>query len=100
MSRVLVLLTVVELAFLVFAFVDVLLLPPARVRALPKPVWAIIVLLLSPVGGILWFVLGRAPAAPRRETRPLAPDDDPEFLRRIARKPNAEGDDSGRPGAQ
>ena len=65
---------------LVAALVDVIRIDPSRVRGLPKPVWALIVVLVA-------FFAGREPLAPRgsRGVRPpVAPDDDPEFLRRIA----------------
>jgi hypothetical protein len=65
------------------------------VRNLPKGVWVFLILLFSPSGAIVWFVAGRPERArtntwrpgsgfPERERpRPVAPDDDPEFLRRV-----------------
>lgn len=99
MSRVWLILAVIELAFMIFVFVDVLLTHDSRVRGVPKIVWLVIVLLLSPVGGILWFAIGKEPAAagapagsPRGASgrsvpsRPVAPDDDPDFLLRLRMK--------------
>jgi hypothetical protein len=86
MNRVWLILGLVEIAFMIFAFVDVLLTATWRVRGVPKIVWVFIVLILSPIGGILWFAIGKekvdSPAAPpvRREVHP---DDDPEFLARM-----------------
>ncbi|MDM4762407.1 PLD nuclease N-terminal domain-containing protein [Galbitalea sp. SE-J8] len=76
------------IAFTIFAFVDVLLTEDSRVRGLPKAIWAIIVIILSPIGGIIWFILGKEPAgrvAPPAAGRggPVAPDDDPDFLYRL-----------------
>src|ERR1700712_4240084 len=83
MARLYAVLTVVDLAFMIFAFVDVLLTQDWRIRGVPKIVWLVIVLLLSPIGGILWFFVGKEPIdgavrPPRR--REIAPDDEPEFL--------------------
>src|ERR1700712_1258399 len=88
MARLYAVLTVVDLAFMIFAFVDVLLTQDWRIRGVPKIVWLIIVLLLSPIGGILWFFIGKEPidSPIGRAHRPLAPDDDPEFLARVRMK--------------
>lgn len=89
MARLYAVLTFVDIAFMIFAFVDVLLAQNWRVRGVPKIVWLVIVLLLSPIGGILWFFIGKEPldsesaSAPRRR---VAPDDDPDFLARVRMK--------------
>ncbi|MFG3054421.1 PLD nuclease N-terminal domain-containing protein [Kitasatospora sp. NPDC048239] len=83
---------VLPLALWVWAFIDCLTAPEDEVKHLPKVVWVIIVLLFPPLGPIAWLVAGKrrgfvqgrtadqvAPARPR-DGRPLAPDDDPEFL--------------------
>ncbi len=77
------------------------------IRHFPKNVWLSSIVLLPGVGGLLWFASGRAPAgvagahiasghpagrarveaAAAVEVTPprtLAPDDDPEFLARLA----------------
>lgn len=70
----------------VYCFIDVLTTDRRRFRSLPKPAWLVVVL-LPVVGAILWFVLGRPKpgpgSGPVRRTRPLAPDDDPSFLRQL-----------------
>lgn len=76
-------LAVVEIAFLIFSFVDVLLTDDSRVRGLPKVVWVFVVILVTPIGGILWFLLGKEPAVRAARATPVAPDDDPDFLRRL-----------------
>lgn len=86
MARLELILVVIFFAFTIFAFIDCLRTEPSRVRALPKAVWALIVILFTPFGGILWFALGkeRLSARPTNLRRaPRAPDDDPEFLRRL-----------------
>lgn len=83
----------------VYAFYDALTAPPERVRNLPKAIWLLIVLLLPEIGAIGWFAWGRPRPEVRarvrqspfgrqypsgaRPRRPLAPDDDVEFLRRL-----------------
>ncbi|GAB7182457.1 PLD nuclease N-terminal domain-containing protein [Kitasatospora sp. Ki12] len=97
-----ILLTIVlPLALWVWAFVDCLTTPEDEVKHLPKVVWVLIVLLFPPLGPIAWLIAGRqrgflrvaaadghpgrpaadGPGRPAgRGGRPLAPDDDPEFL--------------------
>ncbi|WP_212840923.1 PLD nuclease N-terminal domain-containing protein [Catellatospora sp. IY07-71] len=89
-----------SLILTVAALVSCLSAEEDRLRTLPRWAWVLIILLFSPIGGIAWFIVSRADAAPRRNVwrqgsgfpeaqrpgRPLAPDDDPEFLRRIAKE--------------
>jgi hypothetical protein len=86
----------VELALLVFCLVDCIQADPARIRNLPKGVWILLVIVLPLVGGVAWIVAGRPVRAPGaavpwpstatsgfpeyERPRPLAPDDDLEFL--------------------
>lgn len=82
---------------MVFSIVDIALIDNSRVRHLPKPFWILLVILLTLVGSILWFTLGRERAEPRHHGRyrdapqgprpapALGPDDDPDFLDRLAR---------------
>ena len=77
------------------ALIDCLSTDRDDVRGLPKVVWCLVILLLPVVGVIAWFFAGRpltteqhagvaqAGGPRRRQTKPLAPDDDPEFLRGI-----------------
>lgn len=84
MPRLLVVLVVVAVAFTIYTLVDVLLTDRSRVRGLQKPLWAILVVVLPVIGGILWLVIGKA----RRTSggsRVIAPDDDPDFLGSINR---------------
>jgi hypothetical protein len=96
MGRLFVLFVLADLALLVIALIDCLSYEDYEIRVLPKAAWVFVILLLSPIGAIWWFVAGRprsdAVARPaqgrpgngspeRPRTRQLAPDDDPEFLR-------------------
>ncbi|AEV82013.1 hypothetical protein ACWT_0997 [Actinoplanes sp. SE50] len=93
----------IDLVLIVVALIDCLSVDEYAVRALPRGLWVLLILLFSPIGPIAWFVAGR-PARPihlsngtvwrpgagfpenERPTRraPAAPDDDPEFLRGLA----------------
>lgn len=86
-----VILPLIAVILLVAALVDVIRIEPSRVRALPKGVWAVIVVVIVIVGPILWFALGRERRRDTGRARgPVAPDDDPEFLRRIANEKEQE----------
>jgi hypothetical protein len=97
------LLALVDLALIVIALIDCLSADELAIRALPRVVWVLLILLFSPIGAIVWFVAGRPARAVRlsngttwrpgagfpeneRPSRrgPVAPDDDPEFLRGLA----------------
>lgn len=75
---------VLAVALIVYAFIDCLRtedrnMPPG----LPKPVWLALILLVPVIGALGWLLVTRLPtdgtSRPRRQ-RPVAPDDDPEFL--------------------
>jgi hypothetical protein len=73
----------VALAFLIFSLVDIALTDRRQVRALNKPLWFLIVL-LPVIGPILWFFFGRGRRGRTAERTMMAPDDDLNFLRKIA----------------
>lgn len=97
----------------VYAFFDALTTPMQEARNLPKPLWMIVIVLFPAVGAILWLFLGRPRqsvpaqgdtpaqsdigrsasdldpsdfARPSDPSRPLGPDDDPDFLRDLGRR--------------
>ncbi|GAA3654815.1 PLD nuclease N-terminal domain-containing protein [Microbacterium marinilacus] len=78
MARLLIVLGIAAVVFWVFSIVDCAVQAPTRHRGVSKGAWIAIVVLIPVLGGLLWFVLGRA----RREPagRVVAPDDDPSFL--------------------
>lgn len=106
MGRLFPLLALADLALLVVALIDCLSVEEGEIRALPRVAWVFIILLFSPVGGVAWFVAGRPQRSGARagvwrpgngfpeseRPRDLAPDDDPEFLRRLASRDHAEDD--------
>ncbi len=82
------------LGLAVYSFFDVLQTSDDRIRRYPKTFW--LVMALVPVlGAALWFMVGRPKRGhsgygPPRvihlksgPTRPVAPDDDPAFLKRL-----------------
>ena len=83
------------------AMISCLSAEAGQVRALPRGLWVVVILLVPLFGPLLYFVFGRPqrgdgggmpsglPPAPK--TRPLAPDDDPDFLRRLGRARPATG---------
>jgi len=85
MARLFVIVPLVVLALDVFAVVDVIMTDPRRVRAVPKVVWVLLIVLLPIIGVILWFVIGKERRDKGGERRTVAPDDDPTFLRNLRR---------------
>jgi len=83
----------IALALWLYCLIDVITTPEEQCRNLPKLAWVFIVLLLVEIGSIAWLVAGkpwdrdkarRRTAAPRpRPSRPIAPDDDEEWLRTV-----------------
>lgn len=92
-----------DVALVVIALISCLSAEDSDIRALPRYAWVLIILLFSPVGPIAWFVVGKerysqprqrvwAPGSgfpeserpDRLRSRPVAPDDNPDFLRGIA----------------
>src|SRR5262245_2116587 len=90
------------LALTLFAVIDCLSRDDDEFRGLPKVLWVLVILLFPLLGPLAWFFAGRPRAAElpgtgpggerrfglpggsrRPGARPIAPDDDPEFLRRL-----------------
>ena len=82
------LLALLILAVMVYAIVDCAQADARTRRNVPLWVWVALILLLPGVGAAIWLVLSRMAAPPPvvRQTRPVAPDDDPEFLRELERR--------------
>lgn len=101
MIRVAVFLFFVHLALLIAAVADCLGGERAP-RRLSRAWWVLIIVLLPVAGAVLWFLTGRARpeggqrgpgrpnggagGGPRRPRGPIAPDDDPDFLRDLDRQ--------------
>ncbi|WP_229399481.1 PLD nuclease N-terminal domain-containing protein [Micromonospora okii] len=94
MARLYVLLFLAQIVLAVCALISCLSAEEGAIRGLPRIAWVLIVLFFPLVGSIAWFVAGRAPGGRPARTawrmgngfseehrrRPVAPDDDPEFL--------------------
>ncbi|PZF58863.1 hypothetical protein DEJ23_03505 [Curtobacterium sp. MCSS17_008] len=80
MVRLWLIVAVAAVAFTVYAVIDCATMPPQRIRSLRRGWWVLLVLVLPVLGGVLWFLLGRAPAAPGPTPRYRGPEDDPDFL--------------------
>ncbi|MFJ8072404.1 PLD nuclease N-terminal domain-containing protein [Streptomyces sp. NPDC096176] len=80
-----VLMFLVPLALSVYAFIDCLSTDEQHIKYIPKPLWAILVLLFPLVGSISWLIAGKDRTA---STSPagrgwVAPDDNPDFLKSL-----------------
>lgn len=94
------LLFLAQVVLAVCALISCLSAEEGEIRALPRIAWVLIILFFPLVGSIAWFVAGReAGARPARTAwpmgngfseqqrrRPVAPDDDPEFLSSLAER--------------
>lgn len=89
MARLLLVLAAVVVAFTVYALIDLLMTERSRVRALNKPLWAVIIILLPLIGGLLWITLGKS-RGQGGGSRLIAPDDDPAFLQGLGQDREAE----------
>ena len=89
-----VLLFLAVVVFGLWALIDVSQTPEDRVRVLSKASWSLAVL-IPVLGPALWFRQGRMPlpsgSVAKSAPRPLAPDDDPEFLRRLRDRNRPDG---------
>lgn len=105
MARLYVLLFLAQVVLAVIALISCLSAEEGDIRALPRIAWVLIILFFPLVGSIAWFVAGREtragqPGAGRptgfgltgRRHRPIAPDDDPEFLRSVEERTQSQAD--------
>ncbi|WP_117209303.1 PLD nuclease N-terminal domain-containing protein [Allorhizocola rhizosphaerae] len=98
MGRLLPILFLLQIALCVAALISCLSTEEGDIKGLPRFAWVIIILLFPLVGSLAWFIAGKERySTPRRQAwrpgggfpesdrprRTVAPDDDPEFLKRI-----------------
>lgn len=105
------LLFLVLLGIVVYALADLASAKEEETGGMPRWGWALLILLLPGAGAAGWLLFrrlqrtspapGRA-ARPGRRPKPVAPDDDPEFLWRLEqerrRRQREAGGGTGRPG--
>jgi hypothetical protein len=83
---------VVVIVLYVYCWVEIAQSDPTQVRQLPRSVWALIVAIPF-FGACAWLAYGRpngtraAQPVVRAPKRSLAPDDDPDFLRSLRKRP-------------
>ena len=77
----------VGVALYIYFIIVVLRTPAGETRSLPKFVWLLLVVLIPLLGGVIWLALGRVWPSPGtrfgRRRGPMAPDDDPTFLKQL-----------------
>lgn len=77
LPRVLFALAVIAVAVDIYAVADIALTARNRLRSLNKWLWIVIVIVITPIGAVLWFILGKKKK--NAADGPLGPDDDPNF---------------------
>lgn len=92
-----VLLYALPIVLAIYALVDLVQTRDEDVQGLPKLVWVVLIVLIWVIGPVAWLVAGkrgrsflpdatsRAARGPGPARRPVAPDDDPDFLRNLGR---------------
>ena len=88
---------VAVLVVFVYGLVDVIRTDPRQTKGISKPAWIVVQIVLPVIGAILWFLIGRPRGTSPARTdysHPIAPDDDPDFLRNLElrRRKQAEAD--------
>jgi Phospholipase_D-nuclease N-terminal len=89
----------IALVLTIWAVIDCVQTPSSEARILPKPLWLVCIVLVPFVGAAAWLLLGRTrsfgvgrggagtssggPAKRNPRPQPIAPDDDPDFLRSL-----------------
>ncbi len=97
------LLTLAVIGLAVYALSDLARTRSDQTGGIPKWFWAVIIVIVPVIGPLAWIVFRRAGSTPPSDSRPargasgprrgggpVAPDDDPEFLRRIAEQARRE----------
>src|SRR6476660_7177860 len=79
------------IAAVVVALIDCLSTEKAQVRALPRLLWALLIVFVPLLGALAWLLAGRPrstrTAGERPRSHPPAPDDDPDVLRGLTPPP-------------
>ncbi|MEY2737907.1 MAG: hypothetical protein RL683_1025 [Actinomycetota bacterium] len=82
--RFLYLAAIVWVVVTVFATVYAAATPGKEMRVLGKVSWLLLILFVPLIGAVLYFAIGRPVGGTgEKRSRNLAPDDDPEFLRKL-----------------
>lgn len=87
MARLLIAIIVIYTALALYSLFDCISFDSSRVKMMPKAAWAAIILFLPIVGIVLWYLFGRGGLAQKADAGkavPAAPDNDPEYLKKIS----------------
>jgi len=94
-ARLYLLLFAAQIVLAIAALISCLSADEGDINALPRLAWVLIILFFPLLGSIAWFAAGRSRVRPtnswrpgsgfpeRERPRPVAPDDDPAFLRSV-----------------
>lgn len=77
---------VAVLVVFVYGLIDVIRSDPRQTKGISKPAWIVVQIVLPVIGAVLWFLIGRprgTGTSPVKYRPPVAPDDDPDFLRNL-----------------
>jgi hypothetical protein len=77
---------VAVLVVFVYGLVDVIRTDRRQTKGISKPAWIVVQVVLPVIGAVLWFLIGRPRGtgpSPAGYSHPVAPDDDPDFLRNL-----------------
>jgi hypothetical protein len=85
------------LVVFVYGLIDVIRTDSRQTKGISKPAWIVVQIVLPVIGAVLWFLIGRPRGTgptPATYAHPVAPDDDPDFLRNLElrRRKQAEAD--------
>jgi hypothetical protein len=81
-----VVIVVAVLVVFVYGLVDVIRTDRRQTKGISKPAWIVVQVVLPVIGAVLWFLIGRPRGtgpSPASYSHPVAPDDDPDFLRNL-----------------
>lgn len=78
-----VVIVVVVVMMMIYCVVDIAMAGAYKVRVMPRWLWLAAVICLPFVGSVAWLVFGRPRIRPTPPKKPIAPDDDPDFLHRL-----------------
>jgi hypothetical protein len=77
---------VAVLVVYVYGLIDVIRTDRRQTKGISKPAWIVVQIVLPVIGAVLWFLIGRPHGTgptPVSYSHPMAPDDDPDFLRNL-----------------
>jgi hypothetical protein len=77
---------VAVLVVFVYGLIDVIRTDARQTKGISKPAWIVVQIVLPVIGAVLWFLIGRPRGTgptPASQSHPVAPDDDPDFLRNL-----------------